>query len=235
VSVPDNLKISCVGYEINADYYNAESDVILLNLIGYTSNIDKYQDFLSTLNKLNNLSVLTIDYTGHGKSPYEIGDLMPAQNFLEVVIAFDWIKDNYPEKKVYVMGASYGAFLATQLTKYRTFEKLVLRVPAIYKPENFYTKWNEYEVEEGRLYRATAEKLTDHPLLKRASSFKGKTFVVTHELDDVCPIYSTMAFASAFGADHWEAKGFKHGFGESDVTKELIQDYYKKVAEWLAR
>jgi hypothetical protein len=40
---------------------------------------------------------------------------------------------------------------------------------------------------------------------------------------------------NAFNADHWEAKGFMHGFGQSDVAKEQIQDYYKKVSDWLKK
>ena len=230
---PRNFKLQCVGYDLNADFYEASEDVVLLNLIGYSSNIAKYNDFLSYLNEKNNISILTIDYSGHGQSPFDLNDLTPAQNFLEVITAFDWIKYKYPNAKIYVMGASYGGFLATQLTKYREFEKLILRVPAIYKPENFYTTWGEYEIEEGRNYRETAEKLTDHPLLKRASKFSGKTLVVTHELDDVCPLNSTMAFKEAFKAEHYEAKGFKHSFGQSDVAEDQIQEYYKNISDWL--
>jgi pimeloyl-ACP methyl ester carboxylesterase len=230
-----NIKIKCIGYEVNADFYDSDRDIVLLNLIGFNSNIAKYNDFLTYINNKNDISILTIDYTGHGESPFNINDLTPAQNFLEVITAFDWIKEKFPSARIYVMGASYGGFLATQLTKYRNFEKLILRVPAIYKPENFYTTWRKYEIEEGRKYRETADKLTNHPLLKRAANFKGKTLVITHELDDVCPVNSTKAFKEAFNADHWEAKGFKHGFGESNITGEQKEDYYNVVSDWLEK
>lgn len=232
---PTNLKIKCVSYEINADWYDGSSDIVLLNLIGFKSNSKKYKEFLLALNELSDINILTIDYSGHGESPFTINDVTPAQNFLEVITAFDWITKNFPDKKIYVMGASYGGFLATQLTKYRDFEKLILRVPAIYRPENFYTTWGVYEAENGKKYRETAKNLTEHPLLKRASNFKGKTLVITHELDEVCPKNTTMAFIKAFGAEHWEAKGFKHGFGESDITQEQKQNYYFKVAEWIKK
>lgn len=231
-----NINIDCVGYSISADWYQGVNEFnILLNLIGFGSNSEKYNKFLSTIVENTGFSVLTIDYSGHGKSSFDIKDLTPAQNFLEVITAFDWIKENYPDSKIFVMGASYGGFLATQLTKYRKFEKLILRVPAIYKPENFYTTWNKYDAGDGLKYRETAEKLTNHPLLKRASGFSGKTLVVTHELDDVCPKKSTMSFVEAFNAEHFEAKGFKHGFGESDISEEQKQDYYKKISDWLVK
>jgi dipeptidyl aminopeptidase/acylaminoacyl peptidase len=232
---PKKFELQCVGYSVVADWYESNNDKVLFNLIGFGSNIQKYNEFLSSLVKNANTSVLTIDYSGHGESPFDINDLTPAQNFLEVITAFDWLKDQYPDAEISVMGASYGGFLATQLTKYRTFDKLILRVPAIYKPENFYTTWKKYSIEEGLKYRETAEKLVGHPLLKRASKFKGRSLVVTHELDDVCPKNSTMAFVSAFNADHIEAKGFKHSFGESDVTVIQINEYYKTIAEWLVK
>lgn len=229
------ISINCVGYAIKANLYETNSDYILLNLIGYSSNKDKYKDFIEYIVDSTGISAITIDYSGHGKSPFELENITPAQNFLEVITTFDWIRKKFPEKDIYVMGASYGGFLATQLTKYRSFKKLVLRVPAIYKPKNFYTTWGDYEIEEGLAYRETAEKLVDHPLLKRASKFEGDTFVITHELDDVCPVNSTNAFVEAFKADHWVAKGFKHGFGESDITSDQRIEYYKKVSDWLAQ
>ncbi len=232
---PKRFQIDCVGYSIAADWYEANTETVLLNLIGFTSNIKSYNSFLSEIVKQTSVSVLTIDYSGHGDSPFDINELTPAQSFLEVITAFDWIKDKYPEAKIYVMGASFGGFLATQLTKYRVFDRLVLRVPAIYKPENFYTKWKDYDAKEGGNYRETAEKLVDHPLLKRASKFEGESLVITHELDDICPLNSTMAFVGAFNADHWEANGFKHGFLESNVSDEQIQKYYKYVSDWLAK
>ncbi len=229
------FNIECVGYSISADIIKAESDIALLNLIGFSSSKSKYKDFVTTLAEQGNITTVTIDYSGHGESPFNIKDITPAQNFLEVITAFDWVKEHYQDNDVYVMGGSYGGFLATQLTKYREFEKLILRVPAIYEPESFYTKWSEYDRELSHKYRHENKELDSHPLLKRARKFKGKTLVVTHELDDVCPLNSTKPFIEAFNADCWDAKGFKHGFGESDISEEEKQNYYLKIAEWLTK
>lgn len=231
---PKEISIACVGYDVKADWYEGSTNKVLLVLLGYTSSKDQYVQLVSFIVENTGTSALVLDYSGHGASPFNIKDLTPAQNFLEVITAFDWIKDKYPEKSVLVMGTSYGGFQATQLTKYREFDKLILRVPAIYKPSDFYTKWRDMEIHRHD-YRINTKDLDNHPLLKRASDFKGKTFVITHELDDVCPPNSTMPFVRAFNADHWEAKGLIHSFKDSIKTEEQKQEYYNKIAEWLKK
>ena len=227
------LKIPCVGYEIAADWYEGSNDEVLLVLIGYSSNKARYRGLVSAVVEKAGMSALVIDYTGHGESPFELDDLRPAQNFLEVVTAFDWLAEHHPDKAISVMGSSYGGFHATQLTKYRKFQKLVLRVPALYPPDMFYTKWRDVDIDALPNYRSNADNAVDHPLLKRVSDFSGEVFVVTHEFDDSCPKPSTDAFAKAFRADTWEAKGFKHGVGESNPTSEQLEEYQNKIAEWL--
>src|ERR1700722_13600135 len=134
--------IPCTGYSIVADWHEGKTNKkILLALPGYTSSRLRQKDLVSAIVNKTGISSLVIDYTGHGDSPFELRNTRPAQHFLEVIYAFDWLKQNYPDAQIFVMGSSYGSFLATQLTKYREFDKLVLKVPAIYKPEAFYDLW----------------------------------------------------------------------------------------------
>ncbi len=232
---PEAIRIQCLGYEVAADWYEGNSDEVMLVLIGHGSNKAKYRDFMDILHSETGSSALVLDYTGHGESPFDLDEIRPAQHFLEVITAFDWVAENHPGKKINVMGASYGGFMATQLTKYRSFPKLILRVPAIYPPNVFYDKTITFkEHKHFQDFRnKTTDELLEHPLLKRANEFKGNTLVVTHELDDICPPNETSAFTCAFNADHWEAKGFRHGFGESDISEDQKKDYYQKIVEWL--
>jgi len=230
------IKIDCAGYATAADWYEGKKDSpILLNLSGYSSTKARYVPFIEKIVSITGASVLALDLSGHGESPFKLEDVSPAQNFIEVVAAFDWLKNKFPKRKIWVMGTSYGGFLASQLTKYREFDKLVLRVPAIYRPQNFYTKWGDYNPDEELGYRKNEKTIAKHPLLERAANFKGRVLVVTHELDDVCPPNSTAPFIHAFKADHWEVKGFQHSFGESKKTPEQEEAYYAKVAEWLKK
>ncbi|MDQ3064910.1 MAG: alpha/beta hydrolase [bacterium] len=235
MAAPKNIQIPLIGYSVDADWYKGTSGEVLLVLIGYESNKTKYREMIQVLQSQAGTSALVLNYSGHGESSFELGKIRPAQHFLEVITTFDWLAKNQPGKGINVMGTSYGGFMATQLTKYRTFPKLLLRVPAIYPPYVFYDELKTFEnTKHFSEYRSkSTEELVMHPLLKRSKEFAGKTMVVTHELDDICPPNETNAFIKSFNAEHWEAKGFEHGFSISDVTEEQKQEYYLKLSEWL--
>ncbi len=236
------IQITCTGYTIFADWYEGtDKNKLLLVLPGYTSTRANQKDFASAVVKRTGMSVLVIEYSGHGDSPFELKDTRPAQHFLEVVCAFDWLKNQYPNAGISVAGSSYGGFLGTQLTKYRTFEKLVLRAPAIYKPGDFYNTWasrlldeEKYHI-ESQMYRQDTEALAKHPLLARASAFSGKTLVVVHENDELVPRQTTDAYINAFGAESFIATGFSHGVRQSPVSEEQIEAYQDRIADWLGK
>ncbi|MEK9196180.1 MAG: alpha/beta fold hydrolase, partial [Patescibacteria group bacterium] len=159
---PKTIDIQCVGYSVKTDIYEGSEDgVILLSLIGRTSRRTKqrYYDFFPRLAQELGITTVIFDYTGHGDSPFDIEELSPAQHFLEVITVFDWIKEKYPNRKVFVIGSSYGGFLATQLTKYRKFESLILRAPSIYEPSEFYTLKKNEDREATQVFRRDVEDL----------------------------------------------------------------------------
>lgn len=231
-----SFEIKCVGYSIAADWYDGTSDNVMLILPGYSSSKKNYEPLVSVLVEKTGISALVIDYTGHGESPFELQDLTPAQNFLEVITAFDWLKENHPDKKISVVGTSYGGFLATRLTKYREFDKLVLRVPGIYQPQDFYSKWKNIETKYNRdVYRKDEIALAKHPLLSRAANFKGKTLVIVHDEDEVVAKETTDAFIKAFDAETYVAKGFTHSFSAHLDQKDKIAEYQEYLADWLMK
>lgn len=182
---------------------------------------------------------LVIDFSGHGNSPFELRDTRPAQHFLELMYVFDWLKQKYPAATISVSGSSYGGFLAVQLTKYREFANLVLRAPAIYKPSAFYDLWSvRIDNEDAynaqmREYRQDTEALAKHPLLGRASAFKGKVLVVVHENDEVVLRATTDAYINAFNADSFIAEGFSHTVDAAVRDPAKLQTYQDRIAEWL--
>lgn len=230
------LKVECTGYSVVADWYGGKStDKVLLALIGWTAARKNYNDLLSAIVNNTGISALVFDYCGHGDSPFEAPETRPAQHFLEVIYVFDWLRERYPNAEITVMGTSYGGYMATQLTKYREFAKLVLRAPAIYKPEDFYTLNGAINSEEGwaakDAYRRDVEALAKHPLLARASNFKGNTLVVVHENDEQVPSETADAYIKAFNADVHAAKGFPHFMGE--MPRQQIVGYQKVISDWL--
>jgi dipeptidyl aminopeptidase/acylaminoacyl peptidase len=107
-------------------------------------------------------------------------------------------------------------------------------VPASYPEETFYTKIGAMKDPHSEKYRHNPNNYVDHWLFTHTDSIKGRTLVVTHEFDTVCPPVATKPFTDAFNADAWEAPGFKHGFRESHVTEQQRQNYYKKLSDWIS-
>lgn len=227
------LQIQCAGYSVEADWYQGKNeDEILLSLIGWTSNRRKYKDILSAIVANTGMSALVFNYSGHGDSPFEVMETKPAQHFLEVICVFDWLKAHYPNAKIAVMGTSYGGYMAAQLTKYRSLDKLVLRAPAIYKPSDFYSlNKNIDRTWTDTVFRKDKEALKNHPLLARASGFAGKTLVVVHEKDIPVPKETTDAYIKAFNADVRVAKDFPHYIGE--MPRDEIVKYQNAIIDWL--
>ncbi len=227
------VKIACIGYEIVADWYEG-NDNILLVLPGFTSSKANYWELVSAITEKTGTSALVIDYSGHGESPFDIQDITISENFSEVVRAYDWIAEHHPGKQIDVMGTSYGGFFAAKLAGVRDVRKLILRVPANYDPKDMYTPWRNLDQEQIRnVYRADPKNFENHPVLAAGRTFKGRTFVLTHEFDEACPKTSTDPYIHAFRAQHWEAKGFKHGLGQSTFTDEQLEEYQNKIADWL--
>ena len=226
--------IQCAGYAVKADFYEGEStSEILIAFIGWTSSKAKYRKsgLIPGVIKKTGQSALVLDYSGHGDSPFDVATTRPAQHFLEVIYVFDWLVEKYPESEITVFGTSYGGFMATQLTKYRTFKNLVLRVPALYRPQDFYSlspKWAR--TESTRTFRKDAEAISRHPLLARASSYDGNTLVVVHDRDELVPAQTTDAYIKAFNADVLTFDALHAPDGKS---AEWFENYQQQMANWI--
>lgn len=234
------LKIQCSGYEIAADWYEgANPNGILIVLPGYRSSKARQKNHAEAMVQDTGTNALVVDFTGHGNSPFELRDTRPAQHFLELIYVFDWLRQQYPAATISVSGSSYGGFLAVQLTKYREFDNLILRAPAIYKPSAFYDLWSNRidneEVYKSQMseYRKNSEALAKHPLLGRASAFRGKVLVVVHENDELVPRQTTDAYIKAFDADSFMAEGFSHTIDAAVSDSVQLQAYQDKIAAWL--
>ena len=229
----EEVKIENIGYTLLADWYETAKDNVLLVLPGFGSTKERYEELVEELVGSTGYSALVLDYAGHGKSPFDINDLSRADNFSDVIAAFDWLVNNHGQKKITVIGTSYGGFHAAYLTKFRQFQDVIFRVPASYPEETLYTKLGTMKDGHSKEYRLNPDNYIDHWLFTHTDSVQGRALLVTHEFDAVCPPVATKPFAEAFNADIWEAPGFMHGFKESDASEEQLHSYYKKLSDWI--
>ena len=234
VVTPTQIVIKCLGYNLYADWYEGSKSEVMLVLIGKSSSKARAQERVNYITGKTKMSALVLDYSGHGLSPFVLDDVSPAQHFIEVVDAYDYIKARLPESKVTVFGTSYGGFFGALLTNYRDVEKLVIRVPAIYPPDTFYSKDKNINSDSIRAtYRTNPDNFISHPDFKSFTNYKKPVLVVIHGLDDVCPKPVTDAYVKAFSADSFDQHDFMHSESQVNPSKETVYEYLNKIVRWI--
>lgn len=228
------ISISCTGYDIEADWHQGATDQkIILTFVGFGSNKKSNSDFMAKLVDMTGLSALVVDLSGHGESPFDVDETLPSQHLIEAVKAYDWIRTSYPESAIYVMGSSYGGFMAAYLTRFRHVVKLILRTPAIYEPSSFYTEHRFIDKILVREYRRDAGALRNHPLFLQPPVNSVPTLLVVHGEDKSIPRETTDVYASVFDAQVYVAEGFAHAFRDPANPQEGVPAYYDALGAWL--
>lgn len=228
------ISISCPGYNIEADWHEGTTNQkIILTFVGFGSSKKSNFDFMAKLVDMTGMSALVVDFSGHGESPFNVDETIPAQHLLEATKAYDWTRANYPESTIYVMGTSYGGFMAAYLTRFRSVEKLILRTPAIYEPNSFYTEHRLIDKILVREYRKDTEALKNHPIFLQSSINEIATLLVVHGEDKSVPRETTDVYAFIFNAETYIAEGFAHAFRDPANPQEGTPAYYDALATWL--
>lgn len=234
---PKQIAIPCLNYAIAADWYEgSNSTEILLTIVGYGSTKARNAEFIAEISEKTGMSSLALDLSGHGESPFKLEDTKPAQHLLEVTTAFDWLRSAYPEAKISVMGTSYGGYMAAWLTRFRNFDKLVLRTPALYKSEDFYSPHRLiHKSDELVAYRKNTELITRNALFLQEPAFDGKTLLVVHGNDEDIPTETSDLYKANFVAGMYLAEGFVHGFRDPRNPQDSLESYKSRIANWLQK
>lgn len=230
-----HISIPCLGYKIEADWHEGTSNQrIILAFVGFGSSKQSNFELMAKLVAMTGMSALVVDFSGHGASPFDIDETVPAQHLLEATKAYDWIRGHYPESAISVMGTSYGGFIAAYLSRFRPIEKLILRTPAIYEPGSLYTEHRFIDKVLVREYRQNSEALKHHPLFMQRSATDTDTLLVIHSKDESVPRETTDIYASTFDAQVYIADGFVHAFRDPKNPQEGVAAYYDTLATWLS-
>lgn len=229
-----SVRIPCLSYELNADFYDNGGDKILLSLIGWSSEKIRYHDILEGICRRTGMDALAFDYSGHGDSKFPLEKTRPAQHFLEAICAYDYLSENYPGREIVVMGASYGGYMTALLSQFRPVKKQIIRAPGLYKPEDFYSYAPDWRNDSLYEYRKDPALVPQNPLFTQAKNYKGKTLVVVHEKDEQIPAVVTDAYIKAFGADVYVAEGLMHSFGEKP-DRQKVENYQEAISSWLKK
>ena len=107
-------------------FKSKESKGLVFYLHGNVGTVEGWGDVAEKYTNLN-YDIFILDYRGYGKSEGEISS--QNQVFQDIQMAYNQLKQNYPEDKVIVLGYSIGSGLAANLASNNNPKKLILIAP----------------------------------------------------------------------------------------------------------
>jgi len=164
---------------------------------------------------------LTFNLRGHARTVEQRETVTRAQNLRDVLAAYDLLtaQADVDTERVAVVGGSYGGYLATLLTAERDVRALALRVPALYKDEDFDRPKRELNLDPDLpAYRRRRLQPSDNIALAAAARFNGDVLIVESEHDTVIPhpviANYLRAFDGAASLEHEVIRDADHGLSE---------------------
>lgn len=231
------VHVPCAAWSVVADFYTVDQPRgQLLLLPGYQSSRQKYAHLAEKIARKAHYNVLVLEYSGHGESKVVLRTIRQLQHIDEVFSSYEWLHRQNPDMKISVMGTSYGGYLATHLAKVKPIRHLILRVPAIYKPEDIYKHWGnmnrKWLVDQ---YRNNNKLLTKNPLFQEPIKHIPYKLLVVHENDEWVPRETTDQYNKILSGDVLVAKNFTHDVLQSElvVGRPALENYHRRIIEWL--
>ena len=118
---------------LNAVLFKADSSKgVILYLKGNTGGIDKWGGMAPTYTSMH-YDLFLLDYRSYGKSGGYIKN--EAQLYSDVQTAYNYLKQNYPEGKIIVLGYSIGTGPAAWLAANNHPKMLILQAPYYSLPD----------------------------------------------------------------------------------------------------
>lgn len=159
---------------------------------------------------------LTFDMRGHGSDQAELMTVTRADNLQDICAAYDVLASHpaVDTRSIAVVASSYGAYLATFLTAMRNVRWLALRVPALYRDEDWDQPKYSLNREDLRAFRNMDIPASANKALAKCQDYAGDVMIVESEHDDLVPHRTITSYIAAFsrarsitykrilGADH---------------------------------
>jgi uncharacterized protein len=147
---------------------------------------------------------LTFEPRGVTQGDAEHETVTREDNLRDLIAAYDTLagQSSVDRAAIGVVGSSYGAYLAAVLTSLRPVRWLTLRVPALYKDEDWSLPKRGLDRDALAAYRRTTLAPGENRALKACAAFTGDVLVVTSEHDDIVPHQAVANYIAAFERAH---------------------------------
>src|ERR687885_677492 len=163
---------------------------------------------------------LTFEPRGVSRDHPEHETVTREENLRDLLAAYDVLAGQpaVDASAIGVVGSSYGGYLAAVLSSLRPVRWLALRVPALYKDEDWALPKRGLNRDELAAYRRSPVGAAENRALGACAAFEGDVLIVESEHDDVVPhpvIANYMAaFERAHSLTYRAIAGADHGLSE---------------------
>lgn len=163
---------------------------------------------------------LTFNLRGHAETEPQHETVTREDNLCDLLAAYDVLAGHplVDKTSMAVVGSSYGAYLAAVLTELRPVRWLALRVPALYRDEDWALPKQQLKKYGLAAYRRLAISPDENRALGACAAFRGDVLIIESEHDDIIPhpvIANYMAaFEKAHSLTYRVIEGADHGLSE---------------------
>ena len=144
---------------------------------------------------------LTFDLRGHARDAAQREAVTREDGLRDVLAAYDVLRAQpaVDASAIAVIGSSYGGYLAAILSEMRPVRWLALRVPALYRDENWTVPKRQLNDESLAAYRRSVIAAQDNRALRACAGFRGDVLLVESERDIIVPHAVIESYRAAFG------------------------------------
>ena len=187
---------------------------------GLRSNQTRYQLRAQVACRELDVACLTFDFSGHGRHgrPDELEQLTPEDHLAELTAAYDELAGlSFVEPtRIGVCAASYGAYIATLLTRGKPVARLLLRAPAMYGDDDY-----RKPLATGRKSRAS---VSASMLTASLAVFGGEVLILESGADEIIPPEVIAAYRKACPtAQHRIIADATHYLSDPEWEKQFLQ------------
>ena len=178
---------------------------------------------------------LTFDLRGHIKNSERQQSVTREENLRDLIAAYDCLHrhPHIDTRAIAVVGTSYGAYLSTILTTLRPVQWLSLRVPSIYRDEEWDTPKRKLNREDIARYRSSFIPASENRALSACMQFRGDVLLVESENDHLVPHSTIMSYRAAFQNAHSLSHRVIDGADHALSDKTAQNAYTAILVNWI--
>ena len=178
---------------------------------------------------------LTFDLRGHGGTADRLETVTREDNLDDICAAYDVLagQTQVDRGSIAMVGSSYGAYLAVLAAARRPVRWLALRVPALYRDEDWQTPKFALDRRAIALYRSALVSHEGNLALRQCRSFEGDVLIVESEKDEIVPHPAVASYLTSFIAARSVTYRVIAGADHALSDPESRRSYDQLLSSWL--